>query len=86
MSARTFWKAMSFLNRGEIILREAIRGNLTFEVGGIEVFRTAGRKWSCNHPNCQLYFNPENPLCSHVKACLLWLEGKDLEVQDDNIL
>jgi hypothetical protein len=88
MLSETDIKARHYVRYNRVHIVSANKGNLHFQVQGSEkepydVFRSASGVWSCNALKREIrngklrawgcILNP-NKVCSHVKACQLWLK------------
>jgi len=75
MSKRTYYRAKTLLKRKQVHLTSISRTLLCFESGGKEVkYKKQNKRWLCTcfHET----YRKEGKLCSHIKACKMWLEEK----------
>ena len=78
MSLATWSKAREFVMDGLVTVSYAHGNFIHFMVKDYDVYRRADKTWSCCSKYCSLFHNREND-CSHIRSCIMFLEGKDLE-------
>ena len=77
MSEHTYWRARSFLNRGEVKLQSVTPNFLFFKIGEHTVKLTRGKEeGTCTCESGSLW-NPGGK-CSHIEACRMWLRSDQL--------